>query len=169
MFGLTTLGTAHTAISLVALAAGFISFGRHRRIVPDSTSGRVYLWATVLTCVTGFGIFQHGGFGPPHALGILTLLVLALAIVARRTTLFGAASPYVETVSYSLSFFFHFIPGTTETFTRFPFGAPLFSSPEDPNLQKVVGALFLVFLVGAVLQVRAIRRARPRAGTPRLA
>ena len=157
MFGLTTLGAVHTAISLVAVAAGLIAFIRFREIPPGHTLGKVYIWATVLTCLTGFGIFQHGGFGKPHVLGILTLVVLALAAIAGRTALLGRASKYVETVSYSLTFFFHMIPGVTETFTRLPAGAPLFAGPEDPALQKVVGVLFVVFLIGAALQVRRLR------------
>jgi uncharacterized membrane protein len=165
MFGLTQLGTLHTAISLVALAAGIAALVRDKEIVPGNTLGRVYIWATVLTCLTGFGIFQHGGFGAPHALGVLTLLVLGLAAVAGRTSLLGRASPYVATVSYSLSFFFHLIPGTTETFTRVPVGAPLFSGPEDPALQKVVGVLFLLFVLGAAAQVWKLRSSR-RSGGP---
>lgn len=165
MFGLTPLGTVHTAISLVALAAGIAAFVRDRQIVAGNRLGQVYIVTTVLTCLTGFGIFQHGGFGAPHALGVLTLLVLALAALANRTTLLGRASPYVETVSYSLTFFFHLIPGATETFTRLPVGAPLFSGPEDPALQKVVGVLFVLFVVGSALQVWRLRAARPRGAT----
>lgn len=157
MFGLTTLGIVHTAISLVAVAAGLVAFIRFKQIPPGHTLGKVYIWTTVLTCLTGFGIFQHGGFGKPHVLGILTLAVLALAAVAGRTRLFGRASKYVETVSYSLTFFFHMIPGVTETFTRLPANEPVFSSPEDPALQKLVGAVFVAFLVGAILQVRRLR------------
>ena len=156
MFGLTQLGVVHTAISLVAVAAGLIAFFRFKEIPPRHALGKVYIWTTVLTCLTGFGIFQHGGFGKPHVLGILTLAVLALAAVAGRTALFGRASKSIETVSYSLTFFFHMIPGVTETFTRLPAGAPLFSSPEDPALQKVVGAFFAVFVVGAIVQVRQL-------------
>jgi uncharacterized membrane protein len=167
MFGLTTLGTIHTAISLVALAAGAWALVRDKAILSDTTLGKVYIWTTVLTCLTGFGIFQHGGFGAPHALGILTLLVLGVAAVARRW--FGRAGPYVETLAYSLSFFFHFIPGATETFTRLPVGAPLFSGPDDPALQKVVGVLFLIFLVGAALQVRRLWSGRRNGSLPRLA
>ena len=157
MFGLTPLGVVHTAISLIAVAAGLIAFIRFQKIPPGHALGKIYIWTTVLTCLTGFGIFQHGGFGKPHVLSILTLAVLALAAVAGRTALFGRASKYIETVSYSLTFFFHMIPGVTETFTRLPSGAPLFSSPEDPALQKVVGAFFAVFVVGAFLQVRQLR------------
>lgn len=164
MLGLTTLGLIHTAISLVALAAGAAALVRDHEISPRNGLGKVYLWTTVITCLTGFGIFEHGGFGKPHALGVITLLVLGVAALAQRTGVFGRAAVYVATVSYSLSFFFHFIPGATETFTRLPLGSPLFSSPEDPALQKVVGVLFLLFLVGATLQVRRLRAARAGGG-----
>src|SRR5690606_1809981 len=94
----------------------------------------------------------------PHALGIITLLVLALAWAAGSTKVFGRAGRYIETVSYSLTFFFHMIPGFTETFTRLPVDAPIFSGPDDPTLQKVIGVVFLLFLVGAFLQVMRLRR-----------
>ena len=158
MLGLTQLGVVHTAISLVAVGAAVAALARHREVAYASAAGRVYVIATALTCLTGFGIFQHGGFGKPHALGVLTLLVLGLAAVAGYTAVLGRLSRYVETVAYSLTFFFHWIPGLTETFTRVPTGAPLFSSPEDPNLQTVVGVLFVIFLVGATLQVLRLRR-----------
>jgi len=157
MFGLTTLGAIHTAISLVALAAGFVSILRFGEIAAGRTVGRVYVWATVLTCLTGFGIFQRGGFGAPHVLGILTLVVLGIAALAGGGRLFGAASRYVATIAYSTTLFFHMIPGLTETFTRFPLGAPLFASPEDPALQKAVGVCFVLLVIGCILQVRRLR------------
>jgi uncharacterized membrane protein len=157
MFGLTPLGAIHTAISLVALAAGVIAFVRDKEIVAQATLGKTYVWATVLTCLTGFGIFQHGGFGKPHALGVITLLVLALAVFAAKTTLFGRASRYVETISYTMTFFFHLVPGFTETFTRLPADAPLFANPDDPALQRTIGVVFVLVLVGIGLQVRRLR------------
>jgi uncharacterized membrane protein len=163
MFGLTPLGAIHTAISLVALVAGVIALVRDKEIVAQSTLGKTYIWATVLTCLTGFGIFQHGGFGKPHALGVITLLVLALAVFAARTTLFGRASRYVETISYTMTFFFHLVPGFTETFTRLPAGAPLFANPDDPALQRTIGVVFVLVLIGIGLQVRRLRAA-PAAG-----
>ena len=158
MLGLTTIGIIHTAISLVAVAAGVIALVRYKEISPRNTLGKTYVWSTVLTCLTGFFIFQHGGFGKPHMLGIVTLLVLALAWVAGSTKIFGRASRYIETVAYSLTFFFHMIPGFTETFTRLPVEAPVFSGPDDPTLQKVIGVVFLLFLVGATAQVLRLRR-----------
>ena len=157
MFGLTSLGIVHTAISLVAVVAGLMAFLRYRAIVAKTTLGRVYIVTTIVTCITGFGIFQHGGFGKPHMLGIATLLVLGVAWVAANTKVLGKLSPYVETVSYSMTFLFHMIPAITETSTRLPLGAPLLASAEAPELKAASGVLFLLFLVGAALQVRSLR------------
>jgi uncharacterized membrane protein len=158
MFGLTPLGVVHTAFSLVAVAAGLVALVRAGRIVPATTLGRVYFWTTVITCITGFGIFQHGGFGKPHMLGIITLVVLAVAYAAGTTQWFGRASKYIEVVSYSLTFLFHWIPAITETSTRLPIGAPLLSSPDAPELQKATAVLLVLFLIGAALQIIRLRK-----------
>jgi uncharacterized membrane protein len=157
MFGLTPLGIIHTAISLVAVAAGFIALIRDKEISLKNGVGKIYVIATVLTCLTALGIFQHGGFGKAHALAIITLVVLGVAYVAGYTRLYGRASPYIETVCYSMTFLFQMIPGITETLTRLPLGAPLVASPEAPALQAASGVLFVLFLIGATLQVRRMR------------
>ena len=168
MLGLTPLGTFHTAISLIAVVAGFIALVRDKQISSKNLLGKIYVITTVITCLTGFGIFQHGGFGKPHALGIITLVVLGVAWAAGSTALFGRASPYVETVSYSATFLFHMIPGITETTTRLPLGAPLLPNADAPALQAATGALFIVFLIGATLQVRTLRAKHAGDGRPDL-
>lgn len=169
MFGLTQLGVVHTAISLVAVVAGAIALVRDRKISPGNTLGKIYIATTVLTCLTGFGIFQHGGFGKAHVLGIITLVVLGIAWLAGYTSLFGRLAPYIETVSYSATFLFHMIPGITETTTRLPLGAPLLPNADAPQLQAASGVLFLLFLIGATLQVRALRAERGAGVRPNLA
>jgi uncharacterized membrane protein len=159
-YGLTQLGVVHTAVSLVAVAAGAIAFFRYGKIDPAYTAGKVYVITTVLTCLTGFGIFQHGGFGKAHVLGIITLVVLGIAALAGRTTLFGRASAYVETISYTATFLFHMIPAITETSTRLPFGAPLLPNADAPELKTATGVLLVLFLIGAGWQVARIRAAR---------
>jgi uncharacterized membrane protein len=168
MLGLTPLGTFHTAISLIAVVAGFVALVRDKQISPKNLLGKIYVITTVITCLTGFGIFQHGGFGKPHALGIITLVVLGVAWAAGSTALFGRASPYVETVSYSAPFLFHMIPGITETTTRLPLGAPLLPSADAPALQTAAGALFIIFLIGAALQVPVLRAKHAGEGRPDL-
>lgn len=154
MFGLTTLGLLHTAISLVALWTGYQSLLQRGAIDPRQRLGQVYLWTTVLTCLTGFGIFQRGGFNEAHMLGVLTLLVVGVALLPLRLRVW----PYAQTVLWTLTLFFHMVPGLTETFTRLPLGAPLFTGPDDPKLKATVGVVFLVFGVVMVLQVLHRRR-----------
>jgi uncharacterized membrane protein len=159
MFGLTPLGTFHTAVSLVAVAAGVASLIRNGNITWRTQAGKTYIVATVVTCVTALGIFRHGGFGAPHALAILTLIVLGVAFTAGATTVFGRLSRYVETVGYSTTFLFHMIPGVTETATRLPIGAPIASGPDDPIVRGAIGVCFVLFLIGAALQVWRLRTA----------
>ena len=151
MFGLTTLGVIHTLISLIAVGAGIVGFVRDKRIDLGNGAGKTYLVTTILTCLTGFGLFQHGGFGKPHALGVITLLVLAVAWKV-------AAKPALQTVLLSLTFFFHMIPAMTETLTRVPMGAPILPSAEAPELQVITGVMFVLFVIGATLQVRRLNQ-----------
>jgi len=131
------------------VAAALAAFAREGAINPGSTLGKLYLWTTVLTCLTGFGIFQHGGFGKPHVLGVITLVVLAVAWKAR--------SVKAVTVLYSLTFLFHMIPAVTESTTRLPLGAPLLASAEAPELKAITGVLFLLFLACVTLQLRRLK------------
>src|SRR5882724_3265179 len=123
IYGLTNLGVVHTIISLIAVATGIISFVRDGKISWDNSVGKIYVVTTIITCLTGFGIFQHGGFGKPHVLGIITLSVLEVVYLASRKKL-GKNSPYIELVGYTMTFLFHVIPGVTETATRLPLDAP---------------------------------------------
>jgi hypothetical protein len=151
MYGLSQLGVIHTLISLVAVAAGLIAFVRGGRIDPASGSGKVYVYTTILTA--------HGGFGKPHALGVITLLTLGLAWWADQGR-FGARSAAVSVCAYSITFLFHMIPAITETSTRLPLGNPLLADAEAPELKAATGVLLLLYLVGATLQVRRLNRQR---------
>lgn len=169
MFGLTSLGLVHTGTAVVSLVAGYAMVIGKGRISVQMPLAKVYIWGTALTSLTGFGIFQHGGFNIAHALGILTLLVLGLAVAAGHGRLFGRHGAYVETLGFSATLFFHMVPGITETFTRLPRQAPLLSGPDDPSLQKVIGVVFLVFVLGGLLQVRQLRKGAAPLRQPRLA
>jgi len=159
--GLTSLGIVHTAISLIAVIAGLIALFRYKEITLRTGLGQVFVWTTVLTCLTGFGIFQHGGFGKPHALGILTLAALAVGAAAGRGTIFGHAARYIEAAAFSASFLFHWIPAFTETLTRLPLGAPLLPSADAPELKAITAVLGALYLIGVTLQVKRLHGGKP--------
>lgn len=151
-YGLTSLGVVHTAISLVALGAGIVSLVRHKEIAPQTGVGRLYIVTTVLVCLTGFPIMQHGGPGPAHVLGVLTLLTLGFAWAVPRFGLLGSWGPALVRLAYSTTFLFHLVPTLAESTTRLPYGHPLFASQDAEGLKPFTGALFLSFAVLAVVQ-----------------
>ncbi|MBW8758079.1 MAG: hypothetical protein JF586_10770 [Burkholderiales bacterium] len=157
MHAMTPFGIFHTLISLVAVIAGVISFFREGHISWSDRLGKTYTVFTIASCVTALFIFHHGGFGPPHIVAVLTLVMLAIAALARATRIFGRGARHVETLSYSATFLFHMIPAVTETATRLPPGAPWVDSPDSPSLKAVYLALLVAFLVGAVVQSRRLR------------
>lgn len=169
MFGLTTLGAVHTAFAIVALVAGYAMLLRHGRLETVSTLGRAYLWCTVITCLTAFGIFRHGGFNVAHVLAIVTLVTLAVAVAAGRTRFLGGLSPYAHTLGLTATLFFHMIPGLNETFSRIPVGAPLFTGPEDPALGKAIGVVLLLFAIVMAVQAWRIRKGPAADRQPRMA
>ena len=74
------------------------------------------------------------------------------------TTLFGRFSRYVRAVSYSATLLFHCIPAITDALLRLPIGDPVLTSIEDPVLKLCYLVLLVLFLVGAILQLRWIHR-----------
>jgi len=158
LFNLSILGAIHTALGIVAVVAGIVALVRFGEIGTATRPGLAYVLFTAATSVTGLFIFRHGGFGPPHVLSILTLVVLLVAWLAEKRG--RGLARYVAVLGYSLTLFFHLIPGLTETGTRLPLGNPAFSGPEDPTLKALVGIGFLVYLVGAAIQALRIRRSR---------
>ena len=161
MLGLTQLGAVHTLISVVALAAGVVSFVRYGSISLRTITGGVYIVATVLTCVTAFGLFSTGAFGAGHAIGVLTLIVLAFAVlVEKRAAVLTVPQP-LEVVSYTTTFFLHMIPAIAETTTRLPPSAPLAAGPNDPVILVLIGVAFALYIAGAAVQVLRLKAVAP--------
>jgi uncharacterized membrane protein len=158
MFGLTALGTFHTATSLVAIVAGIWALARDKEIVPANRLGQFYLVATAVTAATGLMIFEHGGFRIGHWFAVLTLAVVAIGTVAAASPLFGRASRYVQAVFYSSTMLIHMITGSAETLTRLPPGAPMVTAANAFVFKDIIGALVALYLLGLVFQLRWLRR-----------
>lgn len=152
------LGWFHTAMGIIALISGGFTLARFREISLQTRSGQIYLAATLITAGTALAIFQHGEFGPGHALAVMTLLALFVGTVAATTKFFGKFSRYMQAISYSATLLFHCIPAITDGLMRLPVGDPVLTSIEDPILKMCYLVLLVIFLVGVGLQLRWIHR-----------
>lgn len=167
MFGITTFGWGHTLISIAGLLSGLVALVTAGRISQYKPAGKLFVWFTAASCITGFFISRTGHFNEAHALSGLTLLTLAAAFWLERIT-FRRWAAYVSTALYSLALFFHFIPGFTETLTRVPAGGPLAEGPQDPLVKGAIGASFLVYLVVVAIQFIGLRATARKAPLPNL-
>lgn len=157
MPALTTLGIIHTAFALVALICAVIALFRDKEISPRNRVGQTYIITTAITAATSLGIYQHGGFGFQHILGILTLIGLAIGTLAAYTEFFGDSSRYVQAISLSTTIFLHLLPGVTEVLTRLPLGNPIVTTYTSPVLKIALLLVLVSFAVGIALQIRWLR------------
>ena len=142
----------HVAISLVAIGSGFIvllGLLRARRL--DGWTA-IFLATTVATSVTGF-MFPVHHFMPSHAVGIVSLIILAVAIFARyRRHLHGAwRTAYV--ISAMLSLYANVFVLVAQAFMKLPLLKPL-APAQFVATQLTVVALFFMLIVAAVVRFR---------------
>lgn len=164
MLGITPFGMFHTVVSLISLFAGLYGLLRFGDIRYSRSSGKTYVLVTIVTCVTGLFIFRHGGFNEAHALSIFTLIVLAIAWKADRNAADRGGRRTIAALAYTLTVFFHFIPGFNETLVRIPIGDPYINGPRDPKLLALVGGTFVLFALFGAFQARRLLRQSPAPG-----
>jgi len=146
----------HVAITLVAIASGLIvlfgMLGAHR--MPGWTA--LFLATTILTSVTGF-MFPIQGFTPALGVGIISLVILAIALLALYGKHLAGAWRwiYVATAVAALWFnVFVLIVQSFQKISNLQTLAPTQSEPPFLIAQGVTLAAFLVLGVMAVLRFR---------------
>ena len=154
---ITPLGWFHTGIAIVALLAGFYSLVRYKFIKPANVSAQIYLVCTFLAAATSLMIFNQGGFGPAHILGILTLLALAGGFLVWKIPFLKGWAKYFEALCFSATFLFHMIPAITDAMLRLPVGDPFATTIEDPRILGFYVLFMAMFVIGYALQVRWLR------------
>ena len=155
---LSPLGVLHTIIGVGAVLAGFYLLWRDKQISIEGLLGKFYLAATLITAASSLGIYKHGGFGPAHILGVLTILAAVVGIIAATTSFLGGLKKYVVALCFSGTMLFHLIPTATEILTRFPPEAPLVKSFEDPLLQGTFMVILVTFVILLGLQMNWLRK-----------
>jgi hypothetical protein len=156
ILGMTTLTFVHVVLSLIGIFAGFFV------VLGLLTSKRLDGWtalflaSTVATSVTGF-FFPFHGFLPSHAFGILSLIVLPVAMFARygRHLAGGWRRTYVITAMIALYLnVFILIVQLFEKVPALRALAPTQSEPPFKVTQLVVLALFVALTILAAKKFR---------------
>lgn len=137
----------HVAISLIAIVTGLFELADLLRGRLGGRWTRAFLLTTVLTSVTGFG-FPFVQFLPSHLFGILSLVVLALALYA----LYGRAGAgrwrtgYVAAAAVAL--YLNLFVLVVQAFLKVPALNALAPTQSEPPF-AVAQAIVLVLFVAA--------------------
>jgi hypothetical protein len=150
-FDLKTFTLIHVVISLSGIASGFV-------VVFGLLTGRrlrgwtaLFLASTVATSVTGFG-FPIVHFGAPHWIGVISLVVLAVAIFARYIRHLAGAWRWIYVVGAMVSLYLNVFVGVVQAFQKLsPLKvlAPTQSEPPFLLTQLVVMGLFITLAIVA--------------------
>jgi hypothetical protein len=157
IFGLTTFTLIHVVLSLIGIVAGLVVAGglaAGRRL---DRWALVFLVTTVATSVTGFG-FPFVQFLPSHAVGIVSLVVLAIVMVAQYVRHFTGAWRRVYAIGLVLATYLNVFVLVTQLFLRLPaliVAAPHQSEPPFALTQLLVLVLFVWLAVAADKGFRA--------------
>ncbi len=159
---ISILGWFHTIIAIVALVAGYYTLAVHKLIKPENPTGKIYLICTFIAAATALMIYQHGKFGPAHALAVLTLLAMLGGWLVTKIPMFAKIADYFQAFCYTGTLLFHMIPAITDTLLRLPVGAPFLATPHDPLLGQFYMVFVGLFLVGYAAQFMWIKRQKAK-------
>ena len=153
------LTIVHVAISLVAILAGFVvMFGMIGGKALDGPS-KLFFWMTVLTSATGF-LFPIHGVTPGIVIGVLSLIVLAFAWLARYSN--GLAGGWRKTWVYTaiLAQYFNFFVLVVQSFEKVPALHALAPTGKEPPFAITQGVVLVVFIVLTIMAAKGFKEAR---------
>jgi hypothetical protein len=143
----------HVIISLIAIAAGLI-------FLAGLIAGRwlnlwnqLFLVFTILTSVTGF-FFHSKMIGPPHVVGVISLIVLAIALTALYGFKRAGLWRPVYTVAAVLALYLNVFVLVVQLFQKIPFLNAFAPTGSEPPFAAAQGIALIAFAAAGFVAVR---------------
>ena len=154
-----TFVLVHVVISLIGIVAGLVvmfgMLGSNRQ--PGLTA--IFLLFTILTSATGF-LFPFTQLLPSHMIGILSLVLLAIACIALYVMKLSGAWRWIYVATALLSLYFNVFVLVIQSFLKIPaLTAVAPGNPPSGPVFAVVQGIVLVFFV--LMIIGAWRRFKP--------
>ena len=153
----STFTTLHVIISLIGIVTGLVAL---LGMLGGKNLGgwtAVFLATTVLTSVTGF-LFPFTKLLPSHVVGIVSLIVLAAALLALYAFRLDGPWRWIYVVAAVLALYLNVFVGVVQAFQKVGQLRALAPTQTEPPFAAAQGAVLLLFLI---LGLVALRRFRP--------
>jgi hypothetical protein len=156
ILGMTPLTFVHVVLSLIGIFSGFVVvFGMLTGEKLDGWTA-LFLATTVLTSVTGF-FFSFHKLLPSHVFGVISLLVLPVAMYARYSRQLAGGWRRTYVITAMIALYLNVFVLVAQLFMKVPAlkaMAPTQSEPPFKLTQLVVLAVFVVLTFAAANKFR---------------
>ena len=149
ILGLQPFTFVHVLISLVGIVSGFVVlFGLLGSKRLEGWTG-LFLVTTVATSVTGFG-FPIDIILPSHIVGIISLVVLAVAIIARYAFRLAGLWRSIYVIGAGIALYLNVFVLIVQLFRKVPALQALAPTQSEPPFALTQGAVLVVFVVAVI-------------------
>jgi hypothetical protein len=142
----------HVILSLITILARLAVFAEMVAAKRLDGSNVVFLATTILTSVTGF--FFHSPFGPAHVIGINSLVILAIALVALFCRRLAGAWRAIYVITSLLALYLSVFVCLIQAFQKVSLLQAPAPTPSEPPFLAVQGIVVLAFLIFGFLALR---------------
>jgi len=152
----STFTLVHVVLSLVGIASGLVVvFGLLAGKRLDGWTA-LFLVTTVATSVTGFGFpFDH--LLPSHKVGIISLPVLAVAILARYAFHLAGGWRRIYVISAVTALYLNVFVGVVQAFRSVPALKALAPNQNEPPFLVAQLLVLVIFIVITILAAKRFR------------
>jgi hypothetical protein len=162
MSGLELFTAIHVLISLIGILSGFVAIVGMVRSKPLDWWTDLFLVTTVATSVTGF-LFPFGGFTPAIGVGIISMIVLTLSVLALRVKQLQGQWRRTYVITAVVAQYFNFFVLIVQLFRRVPALHALAPTESEPPFAIAQLVALIAFVVLGYVASRGFLRAAPPA------
>jgi hypothetical protein len=147
---MSTFTLIHVVISLIALVSGFVAV--YGLLTSRQLAGwtLTYLVTIVATSVTGF-FLPADRFLPSHAVGIISLVILAAAIAGRYVFHLAGAWRWIYAAGMVAALYLNTFVGVVQAFQKIPALHALAPTQSEPPFAIVQVAVLIAFVAVGIL------------------
>ena len=153
---LATFTLVHVILSLIGIFTGVVVLIGMLNANKLSGLTAVFLATTVLTSATGF-LFPFDKLLPSHIVGIISLVVLAIAILALYVFRLAGSWRWIYVGSAVLSLYLNAFVAVVQAFLKIPFLNELAPTQKEPPFAIAQEVVLLAFVVLGILAARWFR------------
>jgi hypothetical protein len=154
---IATFTLVHVFISIIGIASGLIVMERFVRNRALGLSNTIFLVTTIATSATGF-LFPIKGLTPAHVVGIISLVILAIALFALYAGNLIGPWRWTYVVTAIIALYLNVFVAVVQAFQKVGQLHALAPTQSEPPFALTQGAVLVLFVI---ISIVAVRRFRP--------